>query len=263
MQRGGASQPESAKAANDAERSAEHDDERPATTLSDAQRAHTMIIAAGRRLGDVRLPTWAKDHLDRMDGIVRCAWSDRDELAKVALGGHPATAAEISDFSLRIEVARETTADEAVPVNGATASNDPKPMSDEALDAEMRNCLIRLCDGLVPWFPFSRATPAEVERQRKAVQTVRRERARASLVTNDLLRFKVCSDTKILAWLRGLPKGEGALLERLGVLHHERVRRKKGVRSTATWPRRKTSPCARMRSRENRSSASQRRAATS
>lgn len=231
VQRSGESQPEASKPANDTAQNAGSDDARPASVLSAAQRAHYLLLAANLRVAaSVRLPTWVNDHLDWMDELISAAWTDRAELAKVALGGRPIIETEIDDFSLRVEFAREVIADVAVPSNGAPATNDPTTMSDAALDAEMRLCQNGICDGLVPWFPFSPAASAEVDMQRKAVQQVRRNRARASLVANDLLLFKVCDDKAILAWLRGLPKGEAALLERLRVLHRERVRRNKGAR---------------------------------
>lgn len=217
-----------AKAANDVTQSAEAA-QTSRWVLNPELRARLLVAAVAVPDSAVeRIPAYAEERFQWMEGIAATAWTDREVIARTHLRGVTLAPRDLDEFGYRVAFARESfdrgmvvgVQEEALAqLSKAKPTSDVTALSTKDLRIEMRARRNVLCDALKDHLAVG--SPA-----RRDVLAIRADAASGHHAKNNTALLGVFTDEpKLVDWLRSLPKNESASLERLQTLEGERARR--------------------------------------
>lgn len=206
------------RAANDAVELAHDAPASPLIVLTPAMRTRCFERALAVDPAAVKLPlSYLKERLAWLARVYAMAWSDHAAIAAIDLGDRSVSVREIEEFGEGVEYTRDLVAGGMVSsildgIKGVTK------LSDAQLRRAMSGERTKLCGALAARF----SGDAEVVDQIRAIRNNRLADAHGAC---NLALFLLFANDTLVAWLRVLPKGEGAALDRLHALHVEWTRR--------------------------------------
>jgi len=192
----------------------------PIFVLTPELRARIAREAAKLPPGAVKpMGSYASDQIRWAGGLLATAWGDLPELVGIPIGDDaPLSRDELIVYGERLEYARETV------TGAAPLDDDPKALSDDALQRALRGAHIALSNA-IPLYLCGRVDEG-AEQTRATCRTIRADKAKKSMSEHGARLNLLLDSTSALApWLGRLPKGEAAAIDALRRLHPEWVRR--------------------------------------
>lgn len=187
--------------------------------------------------GVAALPYDADAQVSWMERIEGSAWADRGDIVVVtAHDTLPVTVEGINRFGLRVECVRGLLATRNV--SAAITADSVASMPTDALEARITAHQKTLHRAFMYRFRGDAA-------QRKRLREAQLAPAAARVSSRSRLLLTLAEPAEANAWLRTLPRGEGAALDALHVMHPEwvaRTKRKTADRAQVARERVKT-PC--------------------